>query len=166
MLLMSFWCFYCYLWTYFTPFSSASIVDFEQINVIWEVKLNPIQCRATWIFIWQNVLWLVIYREVSSIWFGLHIHFHGKRTLSECEDATCAVPFFPCAVLQTETLICNHMRRSQKGQGGHGPLIWICVLKRSILFEISWKVFYDSSFWTSRFHEDTIKSEYSRSSLN
>ena len=31
----SFWCFYCYLWTYLTPFSSVSIVDFEQVNVSW-----------------------------------------------------------------------------------------------------------------------------------
>ena len=29
----SFWCFYCWLWTYFTPFSSASNGDFEQVNV-------------------------------------------------------------------------------------------------------------------------------------
>ena len=27
--MLSVWWFYCYLWTYFTPFSSASIVDFE-----------------------------------------------------------------------------------------------------------------------------------------
>ena len=31
--LTSFWCFDCYLWTYFTPSSSVSIVDFEQVNV-------------------------------------------------------------------------------------------------------------------------------------
>ena len=30
------WCFYCQLWTYFTPFSSAFIIDFEQVNVSWE----------------------------------------------------------------------------------------------------------------------------------
>ena len=28
-----FWCFYCHLWTYFTPFSSVFIADFEQSNV-------------------------------------------------------------------------------------------------------------------------------------
>ena len=33
--LTSFWCFYCQLWTYFTPFSSTFIVDFEQVNVSW-----------------------------------------------------------------------------------------------------------------------------------
>ena len=33
--LTSFCCFYSYLWTYFTPFSSVSIVNFEQVNVSW-----------------------------------------------------------------------------------------------------------------------------------
>ena len=30
--LASFWHLYCELWTYFTPFSSVSIVNFEQVN--------------------------------------------------------------------------------------------------------------------------------------
>ena len=29
----SFWCFYCWLWTYFTAFSRVSIVDSKLINV-------------------------------------------------------------------------------------------------------------------------------------
>ena len=29
------WCLYCWLWTYFRPCSSASIVNFEQINADW-----------------------------------------------------------------------------------------------------------------------------------
>ena len=33
---MSFWCLYCQLWKYFTPFSSVFIVEFEQVNVCWE----------------------------------------------------------------------------------------------------------------------------------
>ena len=32
----SFWCIYCELWTYFTPFSSVFTVDVEQVNVYWE----------------------------------------------------------------------------------------------------------------------------------
>ena len=32
-LIASFWCLYCWLWAYFTPCSSTSIVNFEQ--VIW-----------------------------------------------------------------------------------------------------------------------------------
>ena len=37
-LLMSFWCFYCYLRTSFTPFSCVSIADFEQVNVSWVIS--------------------------------------------------------------------------------------------------------------------------------
>ena len=40
--LTSFSCFYCWLWTYFTPFSSVSVVDFKQVNVIWDTR--PSQC--------------------------------------------------------------------------------------------------------------------------
>ena len=28
----SFWCLYCWLWTYFTPWSSVSIVNFQLVN--------------------------------------------------------------------------------------------------------------------------------------
>ena len=28
-----FWCLYCWLWTYFIPFSSVSTVEFENVNV-------------------------------------------------------------------------------------------------------------------------------------
>ena len=31
----SFWCFYCYRWTNFTPFYGVSIVDSEQVNLSW-----------------------------------------------------------------------------------------------------------------------------------
>ena len=31
-----FWCLYCSLWTYFVPFSSVSIVNFEQVNADWD----------------------------------------------------------------------------------------------------------------------------------
>ena len=33
--MMSFCCFHCYVWTYFTPCSNVSIVDFEQVNISW-----------------------------------------------------------------------------------------------------------------------------------
>ena len=29
----SFSCIHCYLWTYFTPFNSIIIVDFQQVNI-------------------------------------------------------------------------------------------------------------------------------------
>ena len=48
-LIFSCWCFYCYLWTYFTPFSSLSIVDFGQVNVSWVSSLTHI--HDTGIFI-------------------------------------------------------------------------------------------------------------------
>ena len=31
-----FWCLYCYLWTYFTPCSSVSIVNFERVIAGWD----------------------------------------------------------------------------------------------------------------------------------
>ena len=34
----SFWYLYCYLWTYFTPCSSVSIVNFEQVIAGWDQK--------------------------------------------------------------------------------------------------------------------------------
>ena len=34
--MVSFWCLYCYLWTYFTPCSCISIVNFKQVNVSWD----------------------------------------------------------------------------------------------------------------------------------
>ena len=42
---------YCFLWTYFTFFSSVSIVDFELVNICWEWNKN--------MFIWRK------YKSVS-----------------------------------------------------------------------------------------------------
>ena len=36
----SFLCFYCKFWTYFRSFSSVSLVDFEQVNTSWEIKIT------------------------------------------------------------------------------------------------------------------------------
>ena len=36
----SFWCFYCKLWTYFTLFSSVSVVNFEYVNIRWVVPIS------------------------------------------------------------------------------------------------------------------------------
>ena len=40
--LTSFWCFYCWLWKCFTPYSSVFIVNFENVNTGWEafIQLN------------------------------------------------------------------------------------------------------------------------------
>ena len=39
MSMMLFCCLYKQLLTYFTPFSSVSIVDFEQVNICWKYSL-------------------------------------------------------------------------------------------------------------------------------
>ena len=36
-------CFYCYLYTYFTPLSSVFIVDFEQANISWVERIQWLQ---------------------------------------------------------------------------------------------------------------------------
>ena len=36
--LTSFWCFYYRLWTHFTTSFSVSMVDFEQVNAIWDAS--------------------------------------------------------------------------------------------------------------------------------
>ena len=40
-----------YFWTYFTPFSTVSVVDFEQVNISCDVPLYfnafPISCKVT-----------------------------------------------------------------------------------------------------------------------
>ena len=49
----SFWCLYCQLWTYFTPCSSVSIVNFEHVNATgyWKSVLKNFvksQENVTW----------------------------------------------------------------------------------------------------------------------
>ena len=72
-------------------------------------------------------------------------------------------------IFDTTLIINGHQAlRSQEAKGpeGHGPAIWIYVLKKSVLFEISWKGFCISSFQIRRFHEDTIKTKNSRTPLS
>ena len=38
-----FWCFYYILWIYFTPVSSVSFLDFEQVNVSSDESINILQ---------------------------------------------------------------------------------------------------------------------------
>ena len=38
--LMSFWCLYYWLWTYFKHYFGVSIVDVEQVNTKWENKIT------------------------------------------------------------------------------------------------------------------------------
>ena len=60
--LMLSWCFYCYISTYFTPFSIISIIDSEKVNVSW---------GWSWIIIWSIIITLV----------GSTVYFFGLMTL-------------------------------------------------------------------------------------
>ena len=53
--------------SYFTPFSSVSVVDFEQVNVMW-VK-EPILFRTN---LCERVLGLGVYKKYYLIWFINH----------------------------------------------------------------------------------------------
>ena len=55
MSLMPFGCFYCWLWTCFTLFSSASIVDFEQVNVSW-IFFNKGNLEVKYMINFQNFI--------------------------------------------------------------------------------------------------------------
>ena len=47
--LTSFWCLYCWLWTYLASFSSFSIVEFKQVNVCWVGKyLYKVNNKGIW----------------------------------------------------------------------------------------------------------------------
>ena len=68
----SFWCIYCQLWTYFTPFSCVSIVNFEHVIVGWEVKksYSRIILCLIWIrikieFVCNSSTWT----EISFDWY-------------------------------------------------------------------------------------------------
>ena len=56
----SLWYFYCSLWTYFTPFSSVFIIDFEQVNVRWTildlaVKVNILPRKTETMYVARNL---------------------------------------------------------------------------------------------------------------
>ena len=49
--LMLLWSFYCWFWTYFIPFSSVSVANFERVKVSWEAYTWPwvIVLTSTWV---------------------------------------------------------------------------------------------------------------------
>ena len=65
----SFWCFYCKLWTYFTPCSSVSIVNFEHVNADWDYELTHI--IKTWPkdFMITSSFCLCQHFSVMTSWF-------------------------------------------------------------------------------------------------
>ena len=67
----SFWYLYCYLWSYFIPFSSISIVHFEQVKVCWEVTF--------WMYwVQRYCIFAVDFDHVFFCWVN---PFHASRFL-------------------------------------------------------------------------------------
>ena len=71
MSLTSFWWIYCYLWTYFITFSSASIVDFEQVNVS--------RVRMVWLFNYHYFFMFICKMKRGTV-LSLWINFFEART--------------------------------------------------------------------------------------
>ena len=46
--LTSFWCLYCWLWTYFTLRSSVFIANLEQVNADWEFTYLKVKTKLTY----------------------------------------------------------------------------------------------------------------------
>ena len=75
--LSSFWCLYCYLWTYFSPSSSVSIVDFDQVNVFQVHPSNTdFHQSCEKILKWLIILKMVIHEQDTMF---LHSDFSVKK---------------------------------------------------------------------------------------
>ena len=74
-------CFYCLLWTYFTPFSSISVVDFEQVKISWDS--NKTSFCAMLFSIWNDkeVLQLIAHKTPYSLKYRKALN--RKSALSE-----------------------------------------------------------------------------------
>ena len=55
----SFWCFYCYLSICFNPFSSVSVVAFEQVNTSWVCKFVTFWQIVSKILVRKVLSWLL-----------------------------------------------------------------------------------------------------------
>ena len=82
----SFWCLYCWLLTYFTPFSSVSIVDFEQVNVSWNtLKISLTFFRLICPFIWKLCFILQQWLQRIEVKLGIaHICVSSGCFRSDC----------------------------------------------------------------------------------
>ena len=82
----SFWCLYCKLWTYFTPCSSVSIVNFEQVNADWDNA--EWDCYIFIIFViisfteWHRVC--VWYLSLITVSIRSAVEFFRKLLIKEC----------------------------------------------------------------------------------
>ena len=91
--LTSFWCCYCWLLTYFTPFFSISIVDSEQVNFSWEKCVqNPSLFVIITIIISPPKLHLTC---LPVFW----IHWYSRSS------GTCRNPFRKCTLHYLEDII-------------------------------------------------------------
>ena len=77
-----FQCIYCQLWTYFTPFSSVSMVDIEQVNVWWfgqnlsytEPFTEPIACKCNeFDFLFFEISWANTSISILPSFLGYHV---------------------------------------------------------------------------------------------
>ena len=64
----SFRCLYCKLWTYFTPFSSVFIVDFEHVFVCWDRNIHILKIIFYCLFQFS----IVDTRFVNTLWWVWH----------------------------------------------------------------------------------------------
>ena len=72
-----FWCFYCQLWTYSTPFSSVSIVDFEQVNASSELNEDT----KTFFLFFKLKVWILLTALTGSLVSG-HFWFFTRFFVS------------------------------------------------------------------------------------
>ena len=77
----SFWYLYCWLWTYFTPCSSNSIVYFEQVNACWEAFIFTV-CLMNHIFQTSVLLIRVAECIIELNWLCKHI-----KKVRSCQPA-------------------------------------------------------------------------------
>ena len=76
---MSFWCLYFLLWTYFTPFSCVSVVDFEQVKVCWEINLSEVNNKT--MFLSYSESRIVIRLSISTAYQFTGLHMMGLFAL-------------------------------------------------------------------------------------
>ena len=66
--LASFWCLCCLLWTYFTPCSSVSIVNFEQVNADWEATTPALLVSDLSFYYLLGMSFLLQYVTLWTAW--------------------------------------------------------------------------------------------------
>ena len=83
----TFYCIYCWLWVYFTPFSSVSVIVFEEVKVCCVPPYQFINTEITYFWnYWQ------MYKNLSEV------EAHKKRLWSKVEWLLLR-KHFPCRLL-------------------------------------------------------------------